>query len=317
MEEVREFNGVATGASPIRDYEYSVISGAIENNFPTTYRVNYIGAEIKNQGNWPTCVGNAMATVLEAILQKKLGKDILISENFNYGALRKNAKVLEGMVHAEALQMQCEIGSVPQDKYNVYLPMPELFYEINELTELFEIAKEYKFANFVKLNNGDTRTGRQKDLEIKDALTKNDYPLFCIAPTYFGGGHAICIIGWDDTKNGYIIKNSWGENYGPNGDGTACIPKDEIREVYLCTWEPIELPFTDVTKDDWFYDDVRTAYLAGIIKGRTDALFDPNATITRAEAAAMMARLMKKVDSTIETFNDIIRMEQKYKKYNE
>ena len=314
--ETKKINGVAQSVPPVRDYEYSVISGAIENNFPTTYRVKHVGAEVKNQGNWPTCVGNAMATVLEGWLQKVLGKDILISENFNYGALRKDDKILSGMVHLEALEMQCKIGSVPKSEYNIYLPMPELFHEINKLEDLFAQAKEYRFANFIKLNNGSTITGKQKDLEIKDALTKYDVPLFCISPSYFGGSHAITIIGWDDTKDGYIIKNSWGEKFGPNGDGTACIPKKEIREVYVCLWEPIELPFNDVTKNDWFYDDVRTAYLAGVIKGRTDTSFDPQGYITRAEAAAMMSRLMKKIDVAIDTFGDILRMEDKYSKYN-
>lgn len=33
-------------------------------------------------------------------------------------------------------------------------------------------------------------------------------------------GHAVLIIGWDDTKNAFLCKNSYGENSGPNGDGT-------------------------------------------------------------------------------------------------
>ncbi|MBC8229524.1 hypothetical protein H8E77_08260 [bacterium] len=33
------------------------------------------------------------------------------------------------------------------------------------------------------------------------------------------GGHAILIIGWDDDKEAYLFKNSWGTG-GPNGDGT-------------------------------------------------------------------------------------------------
>jgi len=34
------------------------------------------------------------------------------------------------------------------------------------------------------------------------------------------GGHAILIIGWDNAKSAWLCKNSWGENAGPNGDGT-------------------------------------------------------------------------------------------------
>jgi C1A family cysteine protease len=34
------------------------------------------------------------------------------------------------------------------------------------------------------------------------------------------GGHAVLIFGWDDTKQAWLCKNSWGSNRGPNHDGT-------------------------------------------------------------------------------------------------
>lgn len=34
------------------------------------------------------------------------------------------------------------------------------------------------------------------------------------------GGHAVLLIGWDDEKQAWLCKNSWGENEGPNKDGT-------------------------------------------------------------------------------------------------
>jgi hypothetical protein len=37
------------------------------------------------------------------------------------------------------------------------------------------------------------------------------------------GGHAVLIIGWDDSKGAYLMKNSWGATGGPNGDGTFWI----------------------------------------------------------------------------------------------
>ncbi len=40
--------------------------------------------------------------------------------------------------------------------------------------------------------------------------------------TDYVGGHAILLIGWDDSKGAYLCKNSWGSG-GPNGDGTFWI----------------------------------------------------------------------------------------------
>ncbi len=34
------------------------------------------------------------------------------------------------------------------------------------------------------------------------------------------GGHAVLLIGWSDSKQAYLFKNSWGKTGGPNGDGT-------------------------------------------------------------------------------------------------
>lgn len=41
--------------------------------------------------------------------------------------------------------------------------------------------------------------------------------------TSYVGGHAVLLIGWDDTKGAYLCKNSWGTTGGPNGDGTFWI----------------------------------------------------------------------------------------------
>ena len=38
--------------------------------------------------------------------------------------------------------------------------------------------------------------------------------------SYTGQGHAVLVIGWDDNKNAWLCKNSWGATAGPNGDGT-------------------------------------------------------------------------------------------------
>jgi len=37
------------------------------------------------------------------------------------------------------------------------------------------------------------------------------------------GGHAVLLIGWDDSKGAFLCKNSWGTDGGPNDDGTFWI----------------------------------------------------------------------------------------------
>ncbi len=62
--------------------------------------------------------------------------------------------------------------------------------------------------------------------------------------------------------------------------------------------------FDDVTDTDWFNIYVNTAYHYGIIKGVSETSFNPNGTITREEAAVMVARAAKLcgMDTKLEEF---------------
>ncbi|MBQ8525640.1 MAG: S-layer homology domain-containing protein [Clostridia bacterium] len=51
--------------------------------------------------------------------------------------------------------------------------------------------------------------------------------------------------------------------------------------------------FSDMTVSDWFVDYVNTAYSYGIVNGVSDTEFNPHGTITREEAAVMVARAAK------------------------
>lgn len=51
--------------------------------------------------------------------------------------------------------------------------------------------------------------------------------------------------------------------------------------------------FADVKKGDWYWGVVATAYSYGLVNGRTETMFDPDGTITRQEAASMVARAAK------------------------
>ena len=61
--------------------------------------------------------------------------------------------------------------------------------------------------------------------------------------------------------------------------------------------------FTDVAADKWYTSYIGTAYSYGLINGRGNGIFDPDGTITRQEAAAMVARAAKLcgMDTELET----------------
>ncbi|WP_165280039.1 S-layer homology domain-containing protein [Paenibacillus protaetiae] len=61
--------------------------------------------------------------------------------------------------------------------------------------------------------------------------------------------------------------------------------------------------FNDVNSGDWFASYVAAAAKLGIINGRTATEFAPNATITRAEMATMIARTLKAVQGSAAAVN--------------
>jgi GH25 family lysozyme M1 (1,4-beta-N-acetylmuramidase) len=75
-----------------------------------------------------------------------------------------------------------------------------------------------------------------------------------------------------------------------SGSGTV----DGISgKVDLDFWfEPVENPFTDVSRSDWYYNVVLNAYGQGVVKGITDTTFRPNATASRGQVITMLHRMM-------------------------
>lgn len=68
--------------------------------------------------------------------------------------------------------------------------------------------------------------------------------------------------------------------------------------------------FSDVASSDWYAGYVGTAYTYGIVNGKSETIFDPSGTISRQEAAVMVARAAKLcgMDTSMEagTVRDIL-----------
>lgn len=93
------------------------------------------------------------------------------------------------------------------------------------------------------------------------------------------------------------------------GDGTFGIDKSLTRaetsrmiNLLFKYTDAGENSFSDVSADDWFYDDVNIAVKAGFIVGFEDGTFRGNDPVTRQQALSIAARIVKpsaKQDVTI------------------
>jgi hypothetical protein len=97
---------------------------------------------------------------------------------------------------------------------------------------------------------------------------------------YVAGGHATCIIGWDDAENCWICKNSWGPGWGDNGyfrirmgrdeagieeHSTVLIP-EQVYSAYLAL-ESVEID-DHLSNDDGIIDPGETVNFSVTLKNQ-------------------------------------------------
>jgi Papain family cysteine protease len=117
--------------------------------------------------------------------------------------------------------------------------------------------------------------------EIKSALSKHGAIITSLVATprlqSFGGGnvyneplygyqtnHAVVIIGWDDTKRAWLIKNSWSERWGDNGFAWIDFNSSNIGVMSL--WVDSNVNNRDENENE---DDTNTATIS--ISDRLDS----------------------------------------------
>ena len=92
------------------------------------------------------------------------------------------------------------------------------------------------------------------------------------------------------------VTDFWGKDVAltANGDGTYTftMPSSQVEvKASFTQAEKPELPFTDVTEADWFYDEVKYVVDNGLMIGVSDTEFAPGANLTRAMMWTILARM--------------------------
>lgn len=279
----------------IRDYDYEVVCGASEAEFPEEFEIPRENTgTLKNQGTVGACVAEVIAQISEELWKRQFGEQEEHSEGFIYAKFRSDGSRGYGLNTSIAMKAWMDKGTLPKKYYDKLYEMPEMRDIIDKFPEFDEIAKRYGISGFVRLT---------KEAQTKDALTKYLYGLVAVSHNYFGESHCIMLTGWNDKTGKYKFKNSWGEKYGDNGFGE--IPKEEIDAIYLPLLEDIKLPFVDVPEDAWYFKYVKHMYFNGYVKGTSDTTFEPDKPMTRAEVTTLLYRALEDVDDRFDIINRI------------
>lgn len=89
----------------------------------------------------------------------------------------------------------------------------------------------------------------------------------------------------------YNIIGIMSAHYGELGmSWMLTIPDDYMINKQLASSDDL-LPFVDVTKDMWCYDDISYAYENGLMNGKTANTFVPDGTVTRGQVVTVLYRL--------------------------
>lgn len=192
---------------------------------------------IKDQSPAPTCEAFALCAALETKMQYQL-KELYtpdLSENHLY--FYPGGSIAEGYVNImDAAQYLMEFGVPDEGCY----PDPHR-------------AFDYSFESLLGWENRTVKISEwgwiDHDIStMKQALIDHGPLIICIFLWrdfffYFGGvykhhlgrpvaGHVVTIVGYDDSENCWIVKNSWGTKWGEDGWFRISYDADMIAEWY-------------------------------------------------------------------------------------
>lgn len=211
-----------------------------KNPLPESVSLLKFAPDRQNQGKQGSCVawssGYAARTIIESASTAQNANSIAFSPAFLYSQIGLDG--CQGSYIIKAMQFMTNKGALPFNQF----PYDENNCSRQPTNALLSEAAQYKMHGFNRLTEGDAVTNLSlraiKEHLSKDAPvvigmmvggtfmegmlgqkvwhpTQNDYN-----QTGFGG-HALCVIGYDDRLDGgaFQIMNSWGTQWGENGIG--------------------------------------------------------------------------------------------------
>jgi C1A family cysteine protease len=187
-----------------RDYMYGRIFavGAV----PKSVDLRLMQSPVKNQGQTPACVGFSSASMKdyqEGLEHKRL---------FDFDG---------GWVYDECKKIDGYSGEGTQIRYAMRVLADEGCQEVGGAVE-----KKYCVKNYARIS---TKPEMKHALATSGAFVIGVDVYQSFEDTADGvipvpgpddqylGGHAICVVGYDDTKKWFIVKNSWGPDWGDKG----------------------------------------------------------------------------------------------------
>jgi C1A family cysteine protease len=187
---------------------------------------------IENQGNLGSCTANALVGALE-FLENKDGKTVLdLSRLFVYYGERLIEHTVEidnGSSLRSGIKSLFHNGVCTEDKW----PYIESKFTKRPSPVCYADAKKRKITSYQRINTLDEMKSCLADgypfvfrfsvyvsLKTPKVTKTGIIPLPKRNERATNEGHAVLCVGYNDLKKQFLIRNSWGKDWGMNGYGT-------------------------------------------------------------------------------------------------
>lgn len=185
---------------------------------------------VRDQNPWGACIAFSSSACLESLLKIQSGNpglDIDLSERFlfAYGggheiqgwwtAQAADFLMTVGVVPESACPYTAWDGSPPEDSAQVWLNSNPT-YLIEDWSEPFYLYIPIP-ENENKVKDAVMLAPIVALLDIYEDFVSYSGGVYENVSGSLLGSHAVLLIGWDDTQDCWICKNSWGESWGESG----------------------------------------------------------------------------------------------------
>lgn len=202
---------------------------------------------VEDQGQLGSCTGNSLVALLE-LNQKILTNNVVdLSRLFIY----YNERVIENTVKQDSGAMLRD-GIKTLASYGVceesLWPYKISKFTNKPNTKCYKSAVKYKISSYYRLSTiNDMKTALANNhafvfgFSVYDSFESEEVAKTGIVnlPTSSEkqlGGHAVCCVGYDDSTSRFLIKNSWGINWGMSGYFTMPYAYLENRDLSDDFW---------------------------------------------------------------------------------
>jgi C1A family cysteine protease len=208
-----------------RDHLYQPVSLS---TVPTHVDLRNWASPIDDQGQLGSCTGNAIAGAID-LIDRKNNKSLRVSRLFIY----YQERLLEGTIGSDN---GAYIRDGIKSCYTWGAPLETLApYNISQFAVKPSVAAYADAANrkvtgyqrcadFATVKNA-VAAGNPviigfmvySSFESASVAATGIMPYPNVAREQLLGGHAVCIVGYDDSKSWFIVRNSWGTGWGDRG----------------------------------------------------------------------------------------------------